>query len=212
MRLRLAPVATLAVAATFASAHALAAQQSALSITAGEVVGDDRFNFMTGWAFTTSNTITVTALGLWDEGGNGLTRAYQVGIWNAGGTLRVSGTVPERESGMLIDGFRFANVGSTVLSPGSYVIGALYPDDDDRFVHEASVTMAQGITHDGGRFRFGAGFAFPTTAPNPIFEAGYFGPNFRFTTAVIPEPGTWALVGTGLLGLGGLALRRRASA
>jgi hypothetical protein len=36
--------------------------------------------------------------------------------------------------------------------------------------------------------------------------------SFQFTVSTVPEPGTWALMGTGLLGVAGLARRKRTPA
>ena len=36
----------------------------------------------------------------------------------------------------------------------------------------------------------------------------YFGPNFTYTTSSVPEPGTLALLGSGLLGAVGIARRK----
>ena len=42
-------------------------------------------DFTVGWVFDVNATINVDALGIWDEGGNGLIHTHQVGLWTIGG-------------------------------------------------------------------------------------------------------------------------------
>src|SRR5262249_5274974 len=78
-----------------------------------------------GWSFTTADSLTVTPLGWWDFGNDGLAASHQVGIWNTSGTLLMSATVASGTTDPLASGFRFdsALTGTTTLAPGTYVIG-----------------------------------------------------------------------------------------
>ena len=48
-----------------------------------------------GWQFTVNQAITITHLGLFDLGQNGLVESHNIGIWSiAGGSPLVQGTIP----------------------------------------------------------------------------------------------------------------------
>ena len=55
-----------------------------------------------GWAFNRSPSLSldqqvaITAIGVFDDGGDGLMNSHAVGIWDGFGTLLASGTVPAR--------------------------------------------------------------------------------------------------------------------
>ena len=82
---------------------AVHAQTPALSVSGGGFFGATTGTY--GWSFTLSSTITVTDLGYFDFGGNGLNDAHDVGIWTSTGTLMVSATVPAGTAGTLVGRF-----------------------------------------------------------------------------------------------------------
>ncbi len=162
-----------------------------------------------GYNFTTgSNPINFNHLGIWDWQSNGLGEAHQVGLWNSGGTLLVSGTVPTGTAGLLKDDFRYVSVGAQTLAASTlYVLGAFYPTIGvDPMLVEVTPSMNFGAIFGTakGSWPPSAGLAFPTSGLNPTYAEGFFGPNL----AQVPEPGTLALFGIGLVGLG-FARRKR---
>jgi len=162
-----------------------------------------------GWAFTTTSSLLVTQLGLFDQGNDGLNASHVVSIWSSTGTLMVQVMIPSGTGTTLMDGFRYVSITSVLLPAGSYTIGGFYGRGDDQFgINASSITTASGITYNGSRSA--AGFVFP---PGNHFGNlnSYFGPNFQFTSAVAtPDAGsTVALLGLALLGLG--AVRRKLS-
>jgi hypothetical protein len=176
----------------------------ALSFTGAANFGAPEGTF--GWSFTLSNTITVTELGYFDFGGNGLSDAHDVGIWTSSGTLLVSATVPAGTAGTLNGDFRYVLVAATLLAPGDYVIGGFTPADsgDPVAVQAATITTASGISYDASRSIGGSSLTFPIgdTSGQPN---SYFGPNFIF----VPEPTTTALLLLGSSGSIVAWLRRR---
>src|SRR5438552_3149843 len=45
-----------------------------------------------GYLFRVTSSITVSGLGLWDEGGNGLAQNHDVGLWNSNGSILLAST------------------------------------------------------------------------------------------------------------------------
>src|SRR5262245_40996677 len=77
------------------------AQTVAYTYTGGTAVTNS--NFTLGFRFTTSAPLTVTSLGWFDQGSDGLGFAHPVGIWSTSAqTLMVSGTVPSGTAGTLV--------------------------------------------------------------------------------------------------------------
>jgi hypothetical protein len=158
-----------------------------------------------GWEFTTDHSLTVTALGWWDFGGDGLATSHEVGIWNTSGTLLMSGTVAAGTADPLASGFRFDSTltGTTTLAPGTYIIGGLSATADRVAfaVPAADLTLAPGISFIENRTNNVIGsFSFPN-APQSGLDAGVFGPTFEFAATPVPEPTSAILVITGVLGL-----------
>ena len=82
-----------------------------------------------GWSFTVgANPITVSQLGLYDSGGNGLAESHQIGLWTGDGSLLLrSTTVPAGTSATLSGAYRYVPVTPVTLNAGqTYVIGAFY--------------------------------------------------------------------------------------
>lgn len=161
-------------------------------------------SYTKGWEFTTSTLLTVTALGVYDFGGDGLEEAHDVGIWRTSDQqLITSLTVPPGTAGTLIDGFRYSSLPTVVQLPAdTYRIGAYYPASgySDEYVYGASGISMGGIGtyNDPGLSRSNpAGLTYPT---DPEAPGGYFGPNFLFggpsgtwvgTSGDWSDPGNW---------------------
>ena len=84
-----------------------------------------------GWSFTLISPVDVTWLSFFDSDQDGLAESHPLGIWNAAGTLLVSGTVSAGAVDPLHDRFRAIPVTPTLLQPGEYRIGALFLTGND---------------------------------------------------------------------------------
>jgi VPDSG-CTERM motif len=161
-----------------------------------------------GWAFSLSAPVTVTQLGVWDQGGDGLTREHQVTIWDSTGTLILAQTtVPSGMGATLDSGFRYVSIGSVVLAAGNYTIGALFigtptsTSNEDVAINAVGIGTNSPVTYQGSRGE--PGDAYPATDNYISQSNSYFGPNFQFTTSTsVPDAGTTgSLFGLSLMGL-----------
>jgi len=161
-----------------------------------------------GWRFALSGNETVTALGFWDEGGDGLTVSHEVGLWTDAGVLL--GSVVVDNSGATISSVHtggdwvFATLGTPIaLVPGTYRVAAVLESTADPNRHQlANATplllesFAPGVTWLETAFGpSGAGFEFPSTGGGAGTSDGYYGANLMFG---VPEPSMLLLLGTGL--------------
>jgi len=177
----------------------------------------------TGWSFVVgSQDVELDALGIFDQGADGLEDAHRVGLWTNGGTLLASATVPSGTGGTLVGSYRYTSVAPLTLSAGqTYVLGAYFgPVADvcgsacgDAQLAFGTETFAPGITFVQSRqnvSRPGAGsLAFPNL--DAEVAGAFFGPNFLLTAAdpiVTPEPASMGIAGLALVALLAGAYRR----
>ncbi len=183
------------------------------SSMAGPTTGFGASNL--GWFFQVSETVTVDALGLWDEGSDGVS-AHQVALWNAEtlallAATTVSNSSTQVDSELSFGNWLFESISGVDLHPGVwYAVSAQYAADNTDLVRIfGGLTVAPFIaisSEDGAPMVSSAGvssadLACPTTSLGPKY--GAYGPNFHVAeTADVPEPGSLALLG----GLGVAAL------
>jgi hypothetical protein len=182
--------------------------------TAGPPTGDT----VGGWEFTLDVPMEVYALGVWDEGGDGLSLGHDVGLYSVENetllatTGIASGTaVPSIEaSGSWV----FVDIAPLVLAPGSYVVAATYTHEDLDVVHfVATAAEGPGVTLVSNRLESSSVLVFPSD-DTQILDDGIFGPNLRLRTPPpsVPalSPAALILLSALFIGAAGVSLRRRA--
>jgi hypothetical protein len=150
---------------------------------------------------------TISSLGFYDHGGDGLSASYQLGLWNSAQTLIATATVTP--SSPLIGDFRYApitpvTIGSFAL-PQSFTIGALLPPVmNDIWLDGVIPILGFGYTGAGtGRFEVSPTLVYPTNLDSSGYYVVNAGPE-----VIVPEPNTLALGGAGLAGLMYVTIRR----
>lgn len=172
------------LAAALLSAPQPQTAQPAVTL-AGAARSDYTGDFVVGYAFQTARVISVTDLGTLDYGWDGLSNGATVALWDASSqaVLRRVVVPAQATAGSSIwGGWRFAAIEPITLEPGTYVLGAqVYSGSADRYLHDAQISLADGVTWLEGRHSSGTGVQFPTTVSTG--EASWLGPNFLFTPA-----------------------------
>lgn len=178
-----------------------------------------------GWEFSVNTPITVTALGFFDLGyyfypaprdpsvqydtQYDLTSSHDVGIYDSSGNLLVWRTVSPGDS--LTNFFRYTSV-ANILSPsplpiplgtGDYVIAAATFGDYYTWWDPGSVSSSE-INFVQDRSISSPILAYPDQTEG---VTGYFGPNFQYEVATVPEPGILVMLAISMLGVFGLRLK-----
>jgi hypothetical protein len=148
-------------------------------------------NESVGWQFDVVNTITVYELGWYDQNQDGLSVLHTVGIWDSGGTLLTSVTVPGGTIASLDGIYRMMPVTPVTLAPGAYTIGGSnFVTSTDRLVENVIQSVDPRITYvDGVYGVLNMGFLQPTNV-DPA-NTGLYGPMFGVAT---PEPGSLLMI------------------
>jgi hypothetical protein len=157
-----------------------------------------------GWRFTVgANAITVSQLGIYDSGGNGLAESHQIGIWTGdGSSLLTSTTVPAGTSATLSGAYRYASITPVTLNAGqTYVIGAFYSvQSGDNIIIASSQSYAPQLSFTQSRqsvLSAGQTFGFPNLDAG--LAQGIFGPNFMLGCSATTVVTTAADSGAGSL-------------
>jgi hypothetical protein len=157
-----------------------------------------------GWTFSVTSNIDVTKLGLWNLSWNPNQNPHFVGLWTDSGTLLTS-TIVYTNSPLYTspDGatLNFRSILEVELFAGqTYRIGAEFGNNPwlDFYVNtlNAPPSTSSSIIYDGA-----AESPTSTTLTFPNIDSnvqGFFGPDFMYIPAPVPELSTARLVSLGL--------------
>jgi hypothetical protein len=159
------------------------------SITPNLVNGVDGFDFKPGV------DLSVTALGWYDQNGDGLAHDHPVGIFQTD-TMALVAPAATVNSASTLDStadFRFEAVNPFTLSAGTTYTLAGYgegPNFDPYVVNPVGgIDFAPQVQFTRLRTSVATGLEFPTTAGSiGLVQNVFLGPNFEFTASSVPTP------------------------
>lgn len=182
-----------------------------LEFTGGSLSYSGGGDLTLGWAFTTTEAISVTALDAYDPTGDGLVQLYD-GSGDVLASVNVTSSDPTEGSP--------TSFFSAAITPVTLAAGTTYyiAQDDvataetTTLVYTGPVTTSSLITYGGSVSAEGLAQTPTTDVLNTNgLDPAYFGPNFDASPAPAPEPASLTLLGAGLTGLGAVRRRRRAT-
>ena len=166
-----------------------------------------------GWQFHLSNSLKISAIGLWDENSAPLSIAHDVGLWTTSQTMLAEATVDNSSipvaSRSNAGQWLFTRIAPITLKPGDYVLGAVWGDPiigADIFRFGERIVTSYGVNYEGPRETTLLSepiLVFPDSGGLPN---GIFGPNLAVTA--VPEPISFVLLGTGILGFAAVHRRK----
>lgn len=176
--------------------------------------------FGLGFTFSVTEPISVTSLGIFNGGGNGLQASHIVALYQVDspttGTLLSSATISPGDTA--IGAFVYTAIAPIILNPGEYQLMTAYvPNNLDAYTHDPTViaidpriVFGQNRTLSGNADSSGnvaLGLPVFLTANDveihPTLDKGWFGPNLQ--SVEVPEPATVVT----LLGLSALAFKKK---
>jgi PEP-CTERM motif len=162
-------------------------------------LGSDNRTFTAGYQFSLSSTVTVNALGVWNDGAG---YSHDAGIWDSVGNLITSTTVTGGDP--LVDNFLWQSISPVTLGPGTYTIGDQLYEAGNIYsipVSASGVTTIPQYTWLADEQVPGPGLVWPTGSYGGYGQNGILSVDFSVSGGV-PEPSTWALMLIGFAGLG----------
>jgi uncharacterized protein (TIGR03382 family) len=184
-----------------------------------EAPNDTQSNtFLVGYTIGASFTVgasdvSVSHLGIYDQGSNGLVGTYDLGLWSANDTTTplAQVSISGGTSATAINYFQYTSLATpiTLVSGETYYIGAFYGSAADGWGDSPSLPagISSSFVNYVGRVQAGPSLTFPTISGQP--GAPYTAINFQYS--VIPEPANAAsLAAMALLAFAGLQRRRKA--
>lgn len=198
----------------------LAAPATAATVfdTSSTTLGNQNYSDNLGLDFNVNSAVSVSALGAFDSGADGITTDIEVAIYNLDTALFVTSFV--NFNGSTATGgsaYVFKTISPTILAAGHYsVIGRGFNSIDQNFNTNGSGqnnaspisfdSLGGALTNVGSRYGGGANPSAATIfAPLSAFGAGSF-----VSANSVPEPASWTLM-LGGLGMVGATMRRRQS-
>ena len=194
------------------------ASASAYEFDTAAISTDDSSTYTLGIRFTTNSDLLITQFGYFDNLGDGLNQAHDVGIFNSAGSLLASATVPQGVGGVLIGHYRYVSLTTPFALTANtlYVLAGVtsgladpyaYGNGTDGSLVGFSTDPSISIANDAARYvqQNVNTLQFPTDVYKPYTIYG--GPNFE--SVAVPEPATLILTAStlGIVGLG--RIRRR---
>lgn len=174
----------------------------AFNITFSNNVG----GFNLGYVFMTSSAVTISALGYYDDVGNGFLNNHPVGLYDINGNLLASATVTNADS--LVGLFRYQSIVSIDLPANTlFVLGGVtgYSSEGapvDNYTHDPfDISFDPRLVFIENREAANTqnSLVFPTfveVSIDPPLHYGWFGPNAM--VVAVPEPSIMLLLGSGL--------------
>ena len=165
-----------------------------------------------GWQFNVLSPLTVTGLGWYDDGGNGLATGHSVGIWNPSGTLLASILVPAGTVAALDGQFRTVSIPDLSLTIGDgYIIGGVnFLANTERLAANVAQVVDPRIGFVDATFSQDSGTSLVRPANFSVAETGFYGPMFSTvpSSSGVPDSGSGVILfGFALASL--IAFRRR---
>jgi hypothetical protein len=182
--------------------------------TSNASVGNQAYSGV-GLEFNVNAPISVTALGIYDSGQNGIAGSLTADILSLTGQVEATATFNSSGLYSQAGNYVFQNIAPLILSPGSYyLMGYGWSSNDPE--HNSNIDgPADTFNTMGGAVSFvqavwGGGSDSPGTLPNNTF--GPTAPDFfssaNLMASAVPETSTWVMMLLGFVGVGVMAHRR----